>query len=120
MLGVIFDDTIYLNTPGVAIPTSHHWSLGDAILGLSKSGLGVYIPLSRGGRGAERCRVLDPLETSRITDQRSFRKGDGQTDKRTGTQTQTRSYTHNRSDTSIQTNRQTDKVKQAKTERDSV
>ena len=31
-----------IDTLGVAVPMSHHWPLGDAILGLSKSGLGVY------------------------------------------------------------------------------
>ena len=38
-----------INTLGVAVPTSHHWPLGDAILGLNPSGLVKYIPPSHTG-----------------------------------------------------------------------
>ena len=43
----LFEDIIYVHTLGEAVPTSHHWPLGDAILGLNPSGLGVYIPPSQ-------------------------------------------------------------------------
>ena len=36
-----------INTLGVAVPTGHYWPLGDAILGLNKSGLGVHPPEPR-------------------------------------------------------------------------